>query len=52
MLNKKKNVIIFVLKYGIFKKLYGLDFMITENLKPLLIEVNLNPCLELSCALL
>lgn len=29
-------------------KIFGYDFMIDENLKPWLIEVNTNPCLELS----
>ena len=33
-------------------ELYGLDFMIDENYKPWLIEVNNNPCLETSCLLL
>jgi tubulin polyglutamylase TTLL1 len=30
----------------------GLDFMIDDTYRPLLIEVNTNPCLELSCPLL
>jgi len=29
-------------------EVYGLDFMIDEMMKPWLIEVNTNPCLELS----
>jgi hypothetical protein len=29
-----------------------MDFMIDEELKPWLIEINTNPCLELSCPLL
>ena len=32
--------------------MYGLDFMFDEEFKPYLIEVNTNPCLELSCPLL
>ena len=41
-----------VSKYLIFNKLFGLDFMIDTNFKPWLIEINANPCLELSCILL
>ena len=33
-------------------ELLGLDFMIDENFDPWLIEVNTNPCLEMSCSLL
>jgi len=33
-------------------ELLGYDYMITENYKPLLIEINSNPCLEFSCPLL
>lgn len=33
-------------------ELLGLDFMIDEDFKPWLIEINTNPCLELSCSLL
>lgn len=33
-------------------EIYGLDFMIDENLKVWLIEVNTNPCLEFSNSLL
>lgn len=33
-------------------EIYGLDFMLDEDLKPWLIEVNTNPCLELSSSLL
>ena len=44
-------------KFDPFKRLntfevYGFDFMIDENFKVYLIEVNTNPCLELSCPLL
>jgi D-alanine-D-alanine ligase-like ATP-grasp enzyme len=31
---------------------FGLDFMIDEDFKVWLIEVNTNPCLELSCGIL
>ena len=33
-------------------EIFGYDFMIDEDLKPWLIEVNTNPCLELSSPLL
>ena len=33
-------------------EIYGYDFMIDENLKTWLIEVNTNPCLELSSPIL
>jgi tubulin polyglutamylase TTLL1/tubulin monoglycylase TTLL3/8 len=33
-------------------ELFGLDFMINDSFEPFLIEVNTNPCLELSCPLL
>lgn len=33
-------------------EVFGLDFMIDRNLKPWLIEVNSNPCLELACPIL
>jgi hypothetical protein len=33
-------------------ELFGYDFMIDENFKVYLIEVNTNPCLEISCPLL
>lgn len=33
-------------------ELLGMDFMIDQDLKPWLIEINTNPCLELSCPLL
>jgi tubulin polyglutamylase TTLL1/tubulin monoglycylase TTLL3/8 len=33
-------------------EVFGLDFMIDESFKPWLIEINTNPCLELSCSLL
>lgn len=33
-------------------EILGLDFMIDEQFRPWLIEINTNPCLELSCPLL
>lgn len=33
-------------------EVFGLDFMICDEFRPYLIEVNTNPCLELSCPLL
>ena len=33
-------------------ELLGYDYMVTDDFRPLLIEVNSNPCLELSCPLL
>ena len=33
-------------------EVFGLDFMIDDEFKTYLIEVNTNPCLELSCPLL
>lgn len=33
-------------------EVFGLDFMIDDEFRPYLIEVNTNPCLELSCPLL
>ena len=33
-------------------EIFGLDFMIDEDFKPWLIEVNTNPCLETSCTVL
>jgi D-alanine-D-alanine ligase-like ATP-grasp enzyme len=33
-------------------EIFGYDFIIDENLKPWLIEVNTNPCLEESSSLL
>jgi D-alanine-D-alanine ligase-like ATP-grasp enzyme len=33
-------------------ELFGLDFMLDEDLNVYLIEVNTNPCLETSCPLL
>ncbi len=33
-------------------ELFGMDFMIDSELKPWLIEINTNPCLELSGPLL
>lgn len=33
-------------------EIFGLDFMIDEKFKPYLIEINTNPCLELSSPLL
>lgn len=38
-------------KEGSFE-IFGIDFMIDRDLRPWLIEVNENPCLETSCALL
>jgi tubulin polyglutamylase TTLL1 len=37
-------------KFGF--ELFGLDFIVDSNCKPLLIEVNTNPCLELPCKIL
>jgi tubulin polyglutamylase TTLL1 len=39
-------------KINYYLKLFGLDFMIDDTFKVWLIEVNTNPCLELSCPLL
>jgi hypothetical protein len=33
-------------------EIFGMDFMIDSNLDVWLIEINTNPCLELSCPLL
>ena len=33
-------------------ELFGLDFMITEDFKPVLIEFNTNPCIETGCPVL
>jgi len=33
-------------------ELFGLDFMLNDEFKPFLIEVNTNPCLELSSPLI
>ncbi|CAD8073801.1 unnamed protein product [Paramecium sonneborni] len=33
-------------------ELYGLDFMISNNFKPMLIEFNTNPCIETGCPVL
>lgn len=33
-------------------ELLGYDYMVTDDYKPLLIEINSNPCLEFSCPLL
>lgn len=43
-----------VLKYKYLNiyEIFGLDFMVDENFKVWLIEVNTNPCFELSCPLL
>jgi len=36
----------------VFPQVFGLDYMIDEEFKTWLIEVNTNPCLELSSPLL
>ena len=51
----KDSVKAVFLKIDPFKKLhsfeiFGYDFMLDEELRPWLIEVNTNPCLELSCS--
>jgi tubulin monoglycylase TTLL3/8 len=33
-------------------ELFGLDYMLDEEAKPWLIEINANPCLEISCSVL
>jgi tubulin monoglycylase TTLL3/8 len=33
-------------------EIYGLDFMLDENLDPFLIEFNTNPCFEMTCPIL
>ena len=33
-------------------EVYGYDFMLDDDFKPYLIEVNTNPCLDLACPLL
>lgn len=33
-------------------EIFGLDFMVDNEFRPWLIEVNTNPCLEMSCPLL
>ena len=33
-------------------EIFGFDFMIDNNYKPWLIEINTNPCLEVSCPVL
>ena len=40
------------MKFLILIKIFGLDYMIDEDFKVFLIEVNTNPCLELSSTLL
>ena len=40
------------LRYLKINKIFGLDFMIDEDFKMYLIEVNTNPCLETSTTLL
>jgi hypothetical protein len=40
------------LKYFIQIKIFGLDYMIDEDFKVSLIEINTNPCFELGCTLL
>ena len=33
-------------------EIFGFDFMIDQNFHPWLIEINTNPCLEISCPVL
>ena len=40
------------LRYLKINKIFGLDFMIDDDFKMYLIEVNTNPCLETSTTLL
>lgn len=42
----------YIYLYNYNLQLFGLDFMIDSNFKVWLIEVNTNPCIELSCPLL
>jgi len=49
LIHKEKT---FNLKFIIFIKILGLDYMIDEELRIYLIEVNTNPCLDTSCNLL
>jgi tubulin polyglutamylase TTLL1 len=39
------------LNHAVFE-IYGLDYMIDENFKPWLIEINTNPCIETSSILM
>ena len=41
-----------IIKCYLFLQVFGLDYMIDEEFKTWLIEVNTNPCLELSSPLL
>ncbi len=44
--------LITLLKLNYIYKIFGLDFMIDEDFKVYLIEINTNPCLEISSAIL
>lgn len=50
--NKRVNTFEVSLKFDNFWQVFGLDFMFDDEFKPYLIEVNTNPCLELSSPLL
>ena len=42
---------IILLKLFMINKIFGLDFMIDEDFKVYLIEVNTNPCMEITSTL-
>ena len=44
--------LITLLKLNYIYKIFGLDFMIDEDFKVYLIEINTNPCLEISSTIL